>query len=212
GHERRRTAVANTSHIAPRGRGHDPDSALDVTQGFFVDLLSRPLVQRADRERGRFRTYLQVCFANFMASQRSRATAAKRGGACDVVSIDAATAEARHGLEPVDTASPAKLFERRWARAVIAAVIERLRQEYAARDRAALFDGLKTYLQDALPTETYRRKAAELGTSEGAIKVTVHRMRQRFAELLLEEIGETLPGGSDPRAELEELLAALASS
>lgn len=193
-----------------RRRGWDPEAALDATQGFFMELLTGTTLDRADQERGRFRGYLKRCFANYLEDQRERASAQKRGGHCTIVSLEGASAEDCAPYEPRNGLTADQEFERRWALTVIASATFRLGEEYAARGRREVFDGLAHYLQGLQGDEAPYRVAAErLGLSEGACRVAVHRMRQRLAELLLEEAGQTLSPGADPREELQHLLAAL---
>jgi RNA polymerase sigma factor (sigma-70 family) len=192
-----------------RRRGHAPDDALDLAQGFFLDLLARNGVDRADQERGRFRTFLLACFTNFLSNEHDRAQAQKRGGGRTLISLDSEEAEQRYGVEAVDDVSPDMIFERRWALAVIDRVMTRLRGEFADRRREARFKALEVYLQDPDLALTYKQTADQLGMSEGAVKVTVHRMRQRFRELLVEEVSQTLDEGIDAKDEIAHLLAAL---
>ena len=150
--------------------------------------------------------------ANFLANERDRARAIKRGGGTQLFSIDAEAAEADYAREPVEPLTPDRIFERRWALAVLDAVLARLASEYEARNRGPLFRVLKTYLQDDDSGVSYREMARRLDLSEGAVKVSVHRLRRRFGELLLEEVGQTLADGADARDEIGELLSALGGS
>lgn len=193
-----------------RGSGSDADRALDLTQGFFADLLARESLARADQERGRFRTFLLSCFTNYVRNLHDQETAQKRGGGRALVSLDAVSAEREHGPEPRDESTPEKLFERCWARQVLARGVERVREEYERRNRGDVFAALVPWLEEADVDRTYADQAAALGMSESAVKVTVHRMRQRFREALIEEVGQTIDAGGDVQEELKALLSAFA--
>ena len=192
-----------------RRQGHDPATAADHTQGFFLHLLGQAAIAKADATRGRFRTFLLQSFKNYLHNEHDRASAQKRGGDVTDVSFDVETAEAEFLAEPVDAVTPEAAFDRRWALALLDRVLDRMRQEYAARQRADVFAVLEPYLQDPDPDGTYAEKAAVLGMSEGSVKVTVHRLRRRFQELLVEEVAETLAEGDSARDEVAVLLTAL---
>jgi len=193
-----------------RRQGHSADEAQDLTQEFFARLLEKDFLAAVDREKGKFRSFLLAACKHFLSNERDRARAQKRGGGNAPLSLDLDDAEARFGREPGHTLTAEKLFERRWALALLQEVLARLREEYAARDKEALFDRLRGFLVGERQPGGHAAAAAELGLSEGAVKVAVHRLRQRYRELIREEIGRTV---HDPEAigdEIRALFAALA--
>lgn len=176
--------------------GHDPDEAQDLTQEFFARLLEKQYLRDADPSRGRFRSFLLASLKHFLSNERDKATAVKRGGRANIVALEIETAEGMYQLEPPDADTPEKVFERRWALMLLERTLARLREEFAAGGRADVFSRLEGYLTGERETVPYAQLAGELGMTEGAIKVAVHRLRKRFGALLREEIGDTV---SDPR-------------
>jgi RNA polymerase sigma-70 factor (ECF subfamily) len=191
-----------------RRRGHGADEAHDLTQGFFARLLEKDFLAGVDRGKGKFRAFLLAACNHFLANERDRARAKKRGGGRAVLSLSAADAEGRYLAEPADVLTPEKLFERRWALALLQQVMTRLRDEFEAKGKGRLFDRLRGFLVGEKGAG-YRRVAAELGLSEGAVKVAVHRLRQRYRELLHEEIGRTVGTAEETEEEIRTLFAAL---
>lgn len=192
-----------------RGEGLDPEAAGDLTQGLFADLLARGDLAKADRERGRFRAFLRTCARHFLANERDRARARKRGAGRLPLSLDVEGEEGRLRREPMDRLDPAALFERRWAQAVIEAALGRLRRDEAAAGRGELFETLRPALEGTPPARGWAALAEEIGTSEGALRVAAHRLRARFRERLLTEVRDTIDDPATAGSELEELLAAL---
>lgn len=192
-----------------RRRGLDPDAALDATQAFFVELLEGPTLARADASKGRFRSYVRTCFDRFLASDHARGETRRRGGGHRILTLSSSEAERLGEVVPAHELSAEKIFERRWAVAVLDAVTERLRSEYVARGRGERFDALRPHLEGDPGAPSHREAAAALGLTEGAVKVSVHRLRRRFAELLIEEVGDTVGEGEDPVAEIRDLFVAL---
>jgi RNA polymerase sigma factor (sigma-70 family) len=189
--------------------GYDADEAQDLTQEFFVRLLEKHYLRAADPARGRFRSFLLASLKHFLSNERDRAGAAKRGGRTTVLPLEFENAEGRYSREPPDADTPESIYERRWALTLLERTLARLRHEFDAAGKQALFARLEGHLtgeQEALP---YAELGAELGMSEGAVKVTVHRLRRRFGALLRDEIGETVsePGLVDE--EIRELFRAL---
>lgn len=192
-----------------RRRGHASHDAEDLTQAFFARVLERRAVARADPARGRFRSFMLASLDHFLADERERARAAKRGGGMPLVSIDAEAAEARLHAEPADTRSPDREFDRAWAVALLDAVVTRLRDEHEAAGRGALLGALSATLVGSRESQPYAQLATHLGMSEGSVKVAVHRLRKRYRALLEEEIAETVDSPEAAREEMEHLLAAL---
>jgi len=192
-----------------RRRSTAPDDALDLTQGFFARLLEKRDLSRADRGRGRFRSFLLAALKHYLANQRDRERAEKRGGGAPVLSLDAASAEGRFQSEPADERTPEASFERTWALVVLERALDRVRDEYRRAGRGALFGALEARLIDAPGGRPYAELAAELDLTEGAFKVAVHRARRRFREELRREIAETLADPADVDDELRDLFEAL---
>lgn len=195
-----------------RRRGLSAHDAEDMTQEFFARLLAREAIARADPARGRFRTFILTALDRFLTDEWHRARAAKRGGSSERISLDLSGAEDRF-LQIADPgASPDRLFDREWALAALRTVLERLEREYAAAGKAAVFAVLKPTLTSPRDTLPYAELAAQLGRNENAVKVAVHRLRQRYRALLRAEIADTLAEGedADADAELRLLLQALA--
>lgn len=191
-----------------RRQGETPDAAMDATQAFFADLLEKSWIDRADPAQGRFRSFLVTVFRRFLSDQRKRAAAIKRGGGVKTFSIDAASAEERYQMEPADTGNPSDAFERRWALALLDRVYVRLAEENAEKGREDQFKILKKYLTSA-DAPSYAEAARQLEISEGNVKVSVHRLRQRFRELLTEEVAQTVESAADVPSEMNSLLDAL---
>jgi RNA polymerase sigma-70 factor (ECF subfamily) len=188
-----------------RRRGRDADDARDLTQAFFATLLEKHGIRGAAPDRGRFRSYLLGAFKHFLADEYDRAHALKRGGRLVPVSLDAA--ESLYAAVPQDERTPDRVYERRWAVALLDRVLARLGEELAETGQAERFELLKGFLTgDPVP---YAEVAAQLGTSEGAAKVAVHRLRGRYRELLRAEIADTLADPADVDDEIRYLLAAL---
>jgi RNA polymerase sigma-70 factor (ECF subfamily) len=181
-----------------------------LTQEFFARLLTRNWVGLADPGKGRFRSFLLTAMNHFLADQWDRLKAQKRGGGQRVLPLEVATAESRFQLEPADPLTPEKAYERRWAQTVLETVFEQLRVAYAAEGKAALFAELKGSLTQARAAVPYAELAVRLKVSEGALRAAVHRLRQRYRELLRAEIAHTVAGPEEVEAELHYLFRALA--
>lgn len=192
-----------------RRQGHSADEAQDLTQEFFARLLDTDFLAGVDPTRGRFRAYLLAACKHFLANERDRSRAQKRGGGREHLSLDFPSAEQRYLLEPAHELTAEKLFDRRWALTLLDQVLGRLRDEFARADKLALFDRLKSFLTGDRDPERYSQVGAELGLSEGAVKVAVHRLRKRYRELLQEEIGRTVDDARAIDEEIRALFAAL---
>jgi len=188
-----------------RRRGNSADEAQDLTQEFFMRVLEGRYLDRADPERGRFRSFLLTSLKFFVADESDRRRALKRGGGM-VVPLEFSSGEALYQREPACDETPERIFERRWVHSMLDRVVESLRNEFVRRGRAEDFERLKVFLlgQSDAPLAAL---AHEMNTSEGALKVAIHRMRKRYRELLRQEIADTV---SDP-AEVEDELRYLAA-
>jgi RNA polymerase sigma-70 factor (ECF subfamily) len=192
-----------------RRQGHSPGDAEDLIQGFFARILQRKDLETVQRERGRFRSYLLVSLKHFVVNEQLRARAEKRGGGQSFISLDEVEAEKKFAREPLDKSTPEKLFERRWAMALLDKVLERLRKEYEATDRLRLFESLRWFLSDEPAEQSQAQIGAELGLSTGAVKQAVRRLRQRYRELLRDEVANTVATAADIDDEVRHLVAVL---
>jgi RNA polymerase sigma-70 factor (ECF subfamily) len=193
-----------------RRLGHSHEEAEDLTQGFFTRVLEKRYLRDFDRERGRFRSFLLTSLKHFIANERDAARAHKRGGGRAPIPLDEILhADRRYSLEPRSNLTPDTIFERQWALAVLDRVQELLREEATRHGKEAQFDRLKGLLVGEGTDEGYRALAVELDTTEGALKVAVHRLRQRFREVLREEISHTVADAGQVGAELRDLFAAI---
>lgn len=193
-----------------RRLGYSLHDAQDLTQEFFARLLEKKYLAGADESRGRFRSYLLASLKHFLANEWDKARAQKRGGGQTPIPIDPAAAETGLVFEPADPVTAEKLYERQWALTMLDQVLRRLRREYAETGRETLFEQLKPTLTEASRSVRYAEIASRLGTSEGAVKVAVHRLRQRYREVLRAEIADTVAGPAEVEDELRSLFAALA--
>ena len=192
-----------------RRKGHSPHDAQDLTQAFFARLLEKNYVAQADRERGRFRTYLLAALTHFLTDEWDKARRLKRGGDREIISFDAASAEERYRLEPIDQLDAAKLYERRWVTTLFDKVLARLEQEFRDSGKGELFDQLKGSLLAEERGLSYAQVGARLSLTESAVKQAVHRMRRRYRELFREEIAQTVAGPGEVEYELKHLFAVL---
>jgi RNA polymerase sigma-70 factor (ECF subfamily) len=191
-----------------RSRGHPVDEAEDLTQGFFTKLLDGEFFNRADPQLGKFRTFLLTAFVRYRANEWDRANALRRGGGRATLSIDLENAEGQLLIEPADNVTPETLFARYWARALLNRALDKLAQQERAA-HSANFDRLRGYLLGTDTSMPYRELAEELCITEGAVKVSVHRLRKRFGQLLREEVADTVEGDEAVAEELRFLLDAL---
>jgi RNA polymerase sigma factor (sigma-70 family) len=190
-----------------RRRGYRADQAQDLTQEFFIRVLEGQYLDRADPEKGRFRSFILTSLKFFMADQEDRQRAHKRGGGV-VLPLELSSGEDRYQREPAHDETPERIFERRWALAVLNRVVERLRNEFVQHGRPEHFERLKTFLLGKSDAP-YAELAREMNTSEGALKVAIHRLRKRYRELFRQEIADTVTDPAEVESELRFLAAAL---
>jgi RNA polymerase sigma-70 factor (ECF subfamily) len=193
-----------------RHRGYSPEDAQDLTQEFFVRLIARHDLCRADAAKGRFRSFLLVSMQHFLANEWDHAHRMKRGGGAVALSIDANEAEASYASESPDRRTPERLFERRWALSLLNRVVHDLRADYVSRGNVALFDELKGTLSGELSSMTDAAVGARLQLSVGAVKIAAHRLRARYRQRLRAEVARTVVNADEVDDELRFLLAALA--
>jgi RNA polymerase sigma-70 factor (ECF subfamily) len=193
-------------------RRHVPqaEEAQDLTQEFFARLLEKNMLAAADPERGRFRYFLLTACKNFLANERQRGRAQKRGGGKTVFSLDFAGGESRFRREPADRWTPERLFDRQWAIALLDRVLERLRAEHVQAGKDTTFNQLKQFLAGTPAGTSQAEAARSIGLSEGAFKVALHRLRAQYRQLLREEVAQTLDDGEDADAEIRSLLDSMA--
>jgi RNA polymerase sigma-70 factor (ECF subfamily) len=187
-----------------RRRGPTKEDAEDLTQAFFARLLEKNPFAGLDSEKGKFRAYLLASLKHFLANARDKAQAQKRGGGGAHLSLDWQTADTKFQVAATQEPSPDKAFDREWALALLAKVIDRLQTECAAEGKAKLFDQLKLFLTAGRAETAQRETAKSLGIEEGAVRVAVHRLRKRFRQLLRDEIANTL---ADPAMVDDEMRA-----
>lgn len=194
-----------------RRQGYAAEGARDLTQGYFLKLIDKDYLKDVRREAGRFRSFLLVSVKHFLSNERDRERALKRGGGQLAISLDFDAAEGRYAIDPPDDAlTPDKLFERRWAMAVLESAMTRLNDEFARSGETRRFERLKLYLTGEEPAVPYGDVARELGLSESAVKVAVHRMRLRFGQVLREVISQTVANPLEIDEEIRHMLSALA--
>ncbi|HEY9173310.1 MAG TPA: sigma-70 family RNA polymerase sigma factor [Verrucomicrobiae bacterium] len=194
-----------------RRQTHSHHDAEDLTQEFFARLLRLKSLGDAMPEKGRFRTFLLTSLQRFLVTEWRKATRQKRGGTQPAESLDARLADQGCAAEPADIETPERAYEKAWALALMHGVLAQLGQEYRAAGKEALFEQLKNTVWGDGSTVAYGRIGAQLGLSEGAVKVSVHRLRQRCREILRAEVVQTVAGPEDVDAELRHLIAVFTS-
>jgi RNA polymerase sigma factor (sigma-70 family) len=192
-----------------RRQGFSAPDAQDFTQEFFSRLLQKDYLRSVAPEKGRFRSFLLVAFKRFLANERERASAQKRGGGERPLSLDASAAETLYRTEPVDEASAAKLYERRWALTLLERTLGRLRDEFIAAGKGREFEVLKVFLTAPKGEADYTAIARELGLTPGAARVVAHRLRRRYREIFHEEIAHTVADPAEIEDEVRHLLGVL---
>jgi RNA polymerase sigma-70 factor (ECF subfamily) len=198
-----------------RRSGHEPSDAEDLTQSFFLHLLEKEAFGRVGPEKGKFRSFLLASFKNHISVSWHKGRAAKRGGGCQVVSLETESAEDRHQLEPAeDDLTPDRVFDARWATTLLSRVTTRLQEEYASQGKGQTFERLKVFLvkADYEDMNSYRQIADELGLTPGGVKTLVFRLRKHFAAMLREEVAQTLADPAEVDSELHALCDALLAS
>jgi RNA polymerase sigma-70 factor (ECF subfamily) len=194
-----------------RRHGHDADAAQDLTQGFFTRVLERRDFRTANRQRGRFRGFLLTALKRYVINEHERASAVMRGGRHVHLSLDFDEAERAYAADWRDDDSPARVFDRKWAGIAMGRALKHLRNEYEQSGKGAIAAALLPYLTDAGDLPPYGDVAAALSLSEGAVKVAVHRLRQRFGAILRREISDTVLTEEDVDGEMRELIRAVST-
>jgi RNA polymerase sigma-70 factor (ECF subfamily) len=198
-------------YVFARRRGHSPDDAQDLTQGFFLHLLEHRALARVDRLKGKFRSFLITAFTNYLSLEAHRARCLKRGGNCQFVTLDLERAESRYLLEPADALTAEKIFDARWAMMLLGRAMTLLGEEYAARGKTSTFEMLEAFLDlgDSKAAPPYEQAAEALQVSVGSVKTLIHRLRKRFAAILREEVGRTVSNPAEVDGEIHSLCDAL---
>lgn len=194
-----------------RREGREEDAARELAHDFFSRLLEGGAIDGADRERGRFRSYLLAAVKRFAADQRERAGALKRGGGSVPVSLQSGGTDTEPGLQVEDAQVmvPDAAFDREWAMTLLARALTTLKQTLTGEGKADHFSVLKPWLTMAGEDQPQAVAASQLGISEAAVKVAIHRLRQRFREAVRAEIAQTVPTPEAVEEELASLRAAL---
>ena len=196
-------------YVYVRRKGHGPDEAQDLTQEFFAQLIAKEHLRLADRDKGRFRTFLLAMLDYFLAREWSRAHRQKRGGQFKFVSLNQGSPEDRYRLEPADGDTPEKKFERQWALTILKQAMTALETECVAEGKGTLFREVKNLLSGERDGSAYAEIARRLEMTEGAARVAVHRLRQRYGELLRAEIAQTVGSDAEVDEEMRYLLRVL---
>ena len=190
-------------------RGHEPHAAEDLVQGFFLDLIESNPFPKLSPDKGRFRAFLLASMNYFLSGDYDRRNAAKRGGGIAPLSLDEPTAEQRYLQAPVSVLSPEREFDRRWELAVLEHALNALAAEQTAAGKQKLFEKLQPFLIDATGRSDYSQVAAELEMAANAVAVAVHRLRERYHQLVRASVAGTVGASGDVEAEMRELLAAI---
>ncbi|MCI0350467.1 MAG: hypothetical protein L0Z53_13660 [Acidobacteriales bacterium] len=194
-----------------RRYGHDVHTAQDLTQEFFRKLLEKNYLGIADRRRGKFRWFLLAAFKGFLANEWDRARAQKRGSGHKPIALDELTAEQRYRLEPSETSTADRIYERRWALTLLETARTSLKQEFISGGKLKRFELLEGCLPGEELTRSYDDIAQELRLSESAIKVEVHRMKKRYGKLLRDEVAKTVAHPDEVDEEIRYLIDVLAT-
>jgi RNA polymerase sigma-70 factor (ECF subfamily) len=192
-----------------RSEGRSPEDAQDLTQEFFARFLERKYFQLANRERGRFRSFLLTSLKHFLVNEWERARAQKRGGANTVIPFDTVVAESLYNQELSHELTADRIYERNWALAMLRRVRDRLQAEYSEEGKAERFAHLEQFLPGQRGDVTYAEAARLLGVPEGTVKSDVNRLKKRYRQLLRSEIAHTVSTPDDINDELRHLIAVL---
>jgi RNA polymerase sigma factor (sigma-70 family) len=197
-----------------RHRGYSPEDAQDLAQGFFLHLIERKTLSRVDRSKGKFRSFLLASLQNYLSNEAERARCLKRGGKAEIVYLDLEGAEDRYGMEPVETLTPEKIFDARWAMVLLGEAMNRLGGEYIAQGKESTFQALRAFLDpiNSKVLPTYEDVADRLKITVGAVKTLIHRLRKQYAAFVREEISRTVSDSADVDAEIHELCEALVAA
>jgi len=194
-----------------RRKGASPHEAEDLTQEFFYRFLEREALESVQPAAGKFRSFLLICLKNFLANERERAHAQRRGGGRVPIPLDGGDPETRYSLEPADTLTPEAIFERRWAFAVVEQTMRVLQREHASPEKREFFEALQGFLPGGHQNISRAELAAGRGVSVGAIHVAIHRLRQRFGAVLREQVAPTVSSEAEVEEEIRYLISVIGS-
>ncbi len=194
-----------------RRRGHNKQDAEDLTQAFFAKLLEKNFLANLDSDKGKFRAFLLASLKHFLANEWDKSQAQKRGGGEVHLSLDWQTADTKFQVAATAEPSPDKAFDREWALALLAKVIERLQKECEADGKLKLFEQLKIFLTAGKGESAQSEVAKTLGMEEVAVRVAIHRLRKRYRVLLRDEISQTLADPAQVNDEMRALFGAFGS-
>ena len=192
-----------------RRRGYSPDDAADLTQEFFSRLIEKSFLESANPERGRFRTFLLTIFQRFLAKEFDRSQAIKRGGGLTHLSIDFDDGEMRYAGGLTDEQTPERIFERQWALTLLQRVVDQLRTEYRSKGKGKMFEQCRSFLVGSAAAIGAAETARKLNMTEGALRVAIHRLRERYRELLRIEVAGTIADETTIEDELLQLRRAI---
>jgi RNA polymerase sigma-70 factor (ECF subfamily) len=197
-----------------RRRGHIPEEAEDLTQGFFLHLLEHKTLARADPLKGKFRSFLLGSLQNYLSTEEDRVRCLKRGGKVEFVPLEMQAAEDRYRLEPADQLSPEKIFEGRWALMLLEHALKVVGRQYAVRHKKAVFETLKSFIGigESGPEASYEAAGRKLGLGVGTVKTLIHRLRKQYMAVVREEVGRTVSDPAEIEGELRALCDALIAS
>lgn len=194
-----------------RREGHSPMDAEDLTQGFFAKLVEKNYLGQVHRERGKFRSFLLAALRHYVCDEYDRDRALKRGGGRVVRWDEADRSEERYRNEKDETLSPERLYDREWAVTLLERALERLRREYRAAEKEALFERLKLFAAGGKSDLPWSEVAAQAGLTESALKSALHRLRRRYRDLIRDEVAQTVSGPQEVEEELRHLIALVGS-
>ena len=192
-----------------RRRGYSQDDAADLTQEFFSRLIEKSFLESADPDRGRFRTFLLTIFQRFLAKESDRRQAIRRGGGLTRLSIDFDDGEMRYVGGLTDEQTPERIFEQQWALTVLQRVVAQLRTEYESKGKVELFERCRAFLVGSAAAISSAETAKTLNMTEGALRVAIHRLRERYRELLRIEVAGTIDDATTIDDELVQLRRAI---
>ena len=197
-----------------RRRGYNADDARDLTQGFFLFIFDHKALQRATPTKGKFRSFLLGSLKNYLSNEYQRENAIKRGGKIDFVPVDFSDGEDRYSREPTDSLTPEKIFDANWAMTLLGQAMERLKEEYSAQEKRALFETLKPFLDLSGSAEVpgYEAVARKLNVSIGGVKTLIHRFRKRYSEIVRTAVAQTVTDPDEIDGEIHSLCDALVAS
>ena len=194
-----------------RRQGHDKQQAEDYTQGFFQRLLEKQTIAGVDRSKGKFRSYLLACLKNYILDEHKHETRLKRGGGVRMLSLDADIGEQELASTGSSEMTPEQIFDRRWGLTLMATALKKLEGEHSASEKSVRFALIKPYLMGEMPAERSKQICEELAISKNNLQVIVHRIRQRYRELIRAEVADTVANPSEVNDEMRYLSSVIAA-